>query len=513
MLRVLFFLGLLLAFQMQAIAEPVSMDEAVQDYQFQDFNIAKDKFETLLKDEPKNVSIHYYLGLTYQQLKQYDLALKHLEFAAQSDTPPEGIEKDLADLYLQSGYPEKAEPYYREAYMKKHNDGAAAMKYASILEKLGKTSKAKVIYQTFATQDGVYRNEALYHLGSIYSDYGSYSLAVKSFREVSPNSAYHDGATEYIGALEPATKASIYISAEGFYESNPDATSSSALAGTVGAVTRVRGSMGTTIIAKLDTPKLEINEHWRLGLGYLYYGTFYNKQFAKSNNFVGHFLTPMIHWQVSPSFGVELQADLQKFNFSQQRLSDNYGGTLTLKKQITDGEVSLAISGIEKKYNEAFNSAGTVVSLAYLNATSLNSTLSISKDIGKNALNASYSFAAEKTHNTQTPTLHQKALDSAYVQHTVAVADTIAIRESLGLLLSASFARKDYINTQTGQAFASVANKKFHVNTTMLNTSLNYAVTDKISMEVGAEYTKNTSIASEQANIDKRYFMNVSGSF
>ena len=513
MLRVLFVLGLFLSLQVQASAENVNIEDALQDYQFQDFNMAKDKFETLLKSNPKSISIHYYLGLTYQQLQQYDLALKHLEFAAQSDTPPEGIEKDLADLYLQSGYPEKAEPYYREAYMKKNSDGAAAMKYASILEKLGKTSKAKVIYQTFTTQDNTYRNEALYHLGSIYSDYGAYGLAVKSFKQVSSDSAYHDGATQYIEALESTTKASIYISAEGFYETNPDATSSSALAGTVGAVTRVRGSMGTTIIAKLDTPKLEINEHWRLGLGYLYYGTFYNKQFAKSNNFVGHFLTPMIHWQISPSFGVELQADLQKFNFSQQRLSDNYGGTLTFKKQITDGEISLALSGIEKKYNEAFNSAGTVVSLAYLNATSLNSTLSVSKDVGKNALSASYSFAAEKTHNTQTPTLHQKALDSAYVQHTIAVADTIAIQESLGLLLSASFARKDYINTQTGQAFASVVNKKFHVNTTVLNTSLNYAMTDQISLEVGAEYTKNTSIASEQANVDKRYFMNISGSF
>jgi tetratricopeptide (TPR) repeat protein len=514
MLRILFFLGLLLSFQAQVYAENTSIDKALQDYQFQDFEMAKDKFEVLLKTHPDDVLVHYYLGLTYQQLQQFNLAIKHLEFAAHSDSAPEGIEKDLAELYLQANQPEKAVDYYGKAYMQNQSDGAVAMKYASALESLGETSKAKSIYQTFAISDGKFQDEALYHLGSIYSDYGAYGLAVKSFKQVSSSSAYADGASQYIEALEPTIKPiSVYVSVEGFYETNPDSTSSSSLAGTSGTITKIRGSTGSTVIAKLDTAKLELNEHWRLGLGYLYYGTFYAKQFAKSNNFVGHFLNPMIHWQVSQTFSMELQADLQKFNFSQQKLSDNYGGTLTLRKKIEDGELSLALAGIEKRYNEAFNSSGTIVSLAYLNATSLSSTLSISKEVGINSLSASYAFAMERTHNNQTVILNQKASDSENIQHTISLADTIHIQDSLSLLLSGSYARKNYVNTQTGQAFASVKNAKFHVSTTVLNSTLSYAMTDKLSLDIGAEYTRNASIASEQANTDKRYFMTFSGSF
>jgi len=519
MLKVFVFILAILMLQNQANAIELTVQNALQDYQFQDFKDAKRKFEKLLVNSPDDVEIHYYLGLTYQQLGELEKAIQHLEITAKSDVAPVDIEKDLAELYLQAGHAAKAAPYYAKQYAAHKDDSVVAFKYASVLSAMGENSQAKAIYQRWAEagpQGDNSRDEALYNLGAIYSDYTAYASAIDLFHQIPEDSAYYDNAKAYIDALEPAVKpVSLYLSEEYFYETNPDSANSSTLSGAGVTTTKIRGSAGHTVIGKIDTAKLEFDEHWRVGLGYLFYGTFYGKNFAKVDNFVGHFLNPVIHYQASPSLSVVLQGDLQRFNFAQQKLSNNYGGTLTVQQLIPAGTLSLALSGMKKTYNEAFDSAGSVVSLAYLNSTSFTSVLSGDFNSELGSVTASYTFAAERTDNNQTAVLHDKALDSRYLQHTLALADTIQLQEHLSIALNGSFARKDYRHVQTGQAFPSVTGKKIHVATSIVGVRARVTIPglEAVALEIGAEYTRNESSATELSSLNKRYFVNLSGSY
>jgi len=491
-----------------------TVENAVQDYQFQDFEVAKDKFKTLLAADPNNVTLHYYLGLTYQQISQLELAIEQLEIVAKSDQAPTDIQKDLAELYLKAGYPKKAHTYYRQQYLSHITDGKVAMKYASILTAMHESSHAIGIYQ-YLLHKTEFQNQSLYFLGEIYSNYGAYGKAIDHFSQVKPSSAYADGAKEYLKALEPVVKPiSVYLSTELFYETNPDSASSSRLAGsTTNTVTQ--GSGGFTTIAKLDTAKWEANEHWRFGLSYLFYGVLYRQDFAKTNDFVGHFFNPVAHWQVNPTTSLTWQVDLQSFYFSHEKLSTNTGLTMQIQKNFEKGSLSLDLSGIKKSYTEHFGSAGNETSLAYLNALAASVSLKGSRMVGNHNLSGGYTLSREHTRNSQTSILSQKAADNQRIQHMIVFADQITFDNHWSLVFNGSYAYAPYRNIQSGQAYPSAIGKKIHVKTTVAGLKVSYVPTSLqfLTIELGAESTRNKSEATSLAYDNSHYALGFSGMF
>ncbi|MDX8388612.1 MAG: tetratricopeptide repeat protein [Ghiorsea sp.] len=497
-------------------AEPATtIDNAILDFQFQDFQAAEEKFRYLLAQEPESVSIHYYLGLTLQQTKHYDEAIQHLEIAAKSEQAPDSIRSDLAELYVQAGYPHKATSFYKERYLADVLNGQVAMQYAGVLNASGSDDEALKIYNYVIAHPSAELNQARYEKGVILSNLGSYGSAVEMFHQVDKSSPYDAGAKAYLESLEPVVKpVSAYVSTELFYETNPNAASSATLTGSSSQTTE-QGSNGLTAIIKLDTKKWELNPHWRFGLGYLYYGVFYGQDSAKSNDFLGHFLTPSVQWQINTTAYLSWQLDLQSFNYNHQKLSTNKGLTMEIHQRYDSGSVSLALAGINKAYTETYSSEGNEVSLAYLDARATTVTLKGTKNIGANSISMGYTFNRENTSNDQTLELYQKASDSQNIKQAISLADSFAFAGNWSVSLNGSYAKTDYGNVQSGTAFPSVSGKKVDVKTTVAGLRVAYVFTNlnDWTVSTGAEKTHNVSDATELAYDNIHYGLDFAGSF
>ncbi|MDQ6987240.1 MAG: tetratricopeptide repeat protein [Mariprofundaceae bacterium] len=454
----------ILAVAMPGQAHADLMQDAVMDYQFQDFKEAEKKFRKVLEQHPDDISAHYYMGLVLQQNGKLKEAIEHLELVKfkSKDTPVEGIDDALASAYSAAEMPEKALPIYKKKYAADKKDDANALAYAKALQSSGDIPAARVIYRTLIEKNSPQKDAARFQMAQSFVASKAYATAMGELKEIDAKSPYGPAAKSYMDALAPAVKPiSLYLSSEWYFHDNPGSASSSRLPGTTTAVTP--GSQGLTQIAALNTRAFEWTEKLKVKIAYLYYAMLHRTKKAKTNDFVGHFINPEITYQATKSINIALKGDIQFFYFAHQKLSFNSGGKLTTTWTDDRGD-NIALQGnfIAKNYTNHFFSAGastavlsTSTSLAYLDAKKIGIGISTSL-VGpdeKGSLSIEYAFNMERpTHtNSADANLAAKSSDSKFNEHAVRIDGSIPFPgkySQFSLLGNYSYSYRDYRNKQ-----------------------------------------------------------------
>jgi len=446
----------------KVLAEDSSLlNQSIEHFQFQDFEAAEKGFRQVIKSDPDNITAHYYLGLSLYQAGKAADALPHLEKVAGSKNPPKGVGKRLAGAYLAAGKPEKALPYYSEQFKASPDNEDIAFKYASSLQAAGREAEAAVIFRWLIDQKGKYTDASRYQLGTIHYGYSAYVSAVDMFESVDPASPYGKAANSYIGALSPMTRPfNVYLSTQGLYNDNPASSSSSLLGG---AGTNQGGSQGMVITGMVSSRALEISNRLQAKLAYLYYGTFYKKDFAKNSNFVGHFVNPSLTYSLTTKDKVELKGDVQFFYYNQQKLGKNYGATVTATHNFEAGHsANLHVAYLNKNHNANYLSGATATSLEYLDADNISAGVGgtvIASPDWAGSLTMDYTITDERNKSHADTTLNQKARDSRSRGHLISANLTLPLTGMLSrisIMGNASYSYTDYLNAQSGNVYADV---------------------------------------------------------
>lgn len=502
-----------LSFSGNALAADSSLlQQAIEHYQFQDFESAEKGLMQVLQSEPDNPTAHYYLGLALHQNGKAAEAVPHLEKAAQSDNPPEGIRQTLANAYLSAGQPEKALPYFQEQHQASPDDEAIAFQYASALQSAGREGESSAIYRSLIEKNGDYASGSRYQLGSTLTEFGAYSSAVEMFKAIDPKSAYGEAAKMYIEALNPVTRPlNTYASVEYFYNDNP-ASSSSTLTGTT---TTGGGSLGATFIAQVSTRAHQINDRLQAKLSYLYYGTFYAKTAAKDSDFVGHFINPSLNYHITAQDTIEIKGDVQFFYFNQQKLGTNYGGTITGTHNYKAGHSTNVHAGIiSKSHNSNYNIGGAIISLKYLDGLTWSAgaggTFTPSSDWGGN-LSVDYTFNDEHTKSNADATVNAKASDSRAREHSMKADLTLPLTGMLSrisVIGNVSYSYKSYLNSQSGNLYDDVTGSKITFASLTWGAKLQAALWKKYNLNLvaGLEKNKSRSHTSSLTYESNRYY-------
>ena len=505
-------------------AQPIKelLNEAVQDYQFQDFDEAETKFRSVINQAPGNQTAHYYLGVILLQKKKPEEAITFLEHVSKSPQRPSGIDKVLGQAYLAAGQPEKALPLYKRMMDQDPNNDANAFQYANTLKAVGDSNGAILIYQRLISEEGTHADSARYQLGQIYSDTGAYGSAVAQFEAVDEKSPYRGAANSYINALARTTRPlSIYLSGKYYYDTNPKSDTTLGTAGQGG------GSQATTWIGLLSTRQWEITPKLRTKASYMFYGKYHVQSFAQSSDFAGHFLNPQISYHPNKDLEYLLKLDLQRFNYNHQFLSNNIGATFTGTHNLTSQfSWNLHAAYLQKRHSESYVSNGTTTSLAYLDTNTSSfgggGTYTV-KDWG-GSLTVDYTFNNENTVETANvdATLANKARDGRAQEHAVRVNANIpfaGMLDRFSLAPSYSYSKKKYLNTQSGALYENTIPT---IATTKITSSIQtYGVKLKatvwkplgISASAGYEYTRGKSVAESLSYASRKYYGELSASY
>ncbi|MDX8396053.1 MAG: tetratricopeptide repeat protein [Mariprofundaceae bacterium] len=540
-----FFSILLLALCLAATpAHAASLDEllkdAIQDYQFQDNEEAKAKFNHILELAPGNIMSHYYLGTILMTEEKADQAIPHLEHVYNAPTPVAGIEAALAKAYDAAKKPKKALPIYKKLYDKDPTNDANAFQYAKALQAVDNIEQAKKMYTDLIEKKGKYADHARYQMGTLYTNGGSYATAVSMFKAIDPNSPYGGAAKQYMDALTPATKPiSLYVSGQYFYNDNVAGSSSTAKdIGAASTTSTSDGGQGWTVIAALNTRKFEATEQLRFKLGYLFYGMLYNSETGFSgNDFKGHFINPSVSFHPDPSLDFELKGDLQYFDYNHSLLSHNYGATFTASKRFKDTPHSANINAsyLQKFHTKTY--AGTT-SLAYLDAN--NYSFGFGGNLGTEwggTLTLSYKFSDDVPTNGSDKdiSLANKSRDNRSRSHTLSTSARIPFPEKtfgsyiskLTLAPSISYTKKNFLNKLTADTSytdvqgTSLQGTTVGSNSTTIGIELSasplkdYDPLKKynITLATGYEHSKSSSKATSLSTKSNKYYGTLSASF
>jgi len=515
----------LLAISMPGAAYADLMEDAVLDFQFQDFEQAENKFSQIVEKDPNNISAHYYLGMVLQQNGKPKEAISHLEFVMDKSktTPVAGIEDILASAYVAADMTEKALPIYKKKYEENKKDDAVALTYAKALQSSGDVQAARTIYQALIEKEGPQADAARFQMAQIFTDKKAYATAMEQLNEIDEESPYGDAAKSYKDALGEAVKPlSLYVSSEWFYNDN----ASTQVSDILGQGSTPVGSQGLTQIVALNTRAFEWTEDLGAKIGYLYYGMFHRAKAAKSSDFAGHFINPSLTMRTTPNTHVELKGDVQFFQFAHQRLSHNLGGTLTATWEDDVGnEASLHGSYMDKKHTTGFFSAGTSTSLAYLDARStglgLSGTLTDESD---RSLTVAYTFTMDRPTHTGSadPVLGPKSRDGKYNDQTVQIDASLPFTgwlSQLSLSGSASYSYKNYLNKQDAAGLNTDA-AGLYIKAISASYSANLEISDIVKIwgygigaSLGAEHSEAHSIASALTYKSNKYMGEISALF
>ncbi|MDX8392685.1 MAG: tetratricopeptide repeat protein [Mariprofundaceae bacterium] len=516
---------LFLAISMPQQAHADLMQDAVLDYQFQDFKAAEEKFSKVLEADPDNISAHYYMGLTLQQNDKAKEAVLHLErvLSASKDTPIAGIEDAMASAYVAAEMPEKALPIYKKKYEADKKDDAIALTYAKALQSSDDIPTARAIYRSLIEKNSAQKDAAYFQMAQSFVASKAYATAMDELKEIDPKSPYGPAAKSYMDALEPAIKPiSLYLSSEWFYNDNPGSAQASRLQSSTATVTP--GSQGLTQIASLNTRAFEITETLKAKVGYLYYAMLYRAKAAKSNDFVGHFINPEITYQITKDINLALKGDIQFFYFSHQKLSFNSGATLTGTWTDARGD-SLALHGsfLAKNNTNHFFSSGTTTSLAYLDARAIGLGLSASV-VGpdeKGSLSVDYAFNMERPTHTSDANidLAERSSDGKTNEHSVRVNGSIPMPgkySQFSINGNYSYSYKDHRNKQSGRLYSEITGQFLTAVSSTFGTSIQISDFVKIrdhgiSASFGYEHSKSHATAPSLSYKNNKYMGSISG--
>ncbi|MES0370778.1 MAG: tetratricopeptide repeat protein [Mariprofundaceae bacterium] len=505
-------------------AQPIKelLDEAIQDYQFQDFDIAETKFRSIINQAPGNVSAHYYLGVILTRAGKFDEAIKYLEHVANAPVSIAGIDQALAQAYTGANQFKMALPLNKKLYESNPESDPHAFQYALTLQKTGAGEDAKALYRQIISRNSSYAAVARYQIGEMLYNEGAYVSAVKEFEAIDPNSPYGDAAKAYIDALKPVTRPlNVYLSTEYFYNDNVNSGGAQRL-GT--APVDSLGSQGTTLIGAVNSRQFEISSRFRLKLGYLYYGILHTQNNgAKNNDFIGHFINPEISFHPNRKMNFKLKGDLQFFNFGHQKLSNNYGATLTATRHLESrqGSANLHAAYLKKSYTDVFTSSGTTQSLTYLDANtwSVGAGGSYTGKEWPVSLTLDYTFNLERTIDNETVNTESiKAQESASTEHAVTADVTIpftGVLSRLSLLGNVNYSRKNYDNVQNRQLYTDVVSKKVDVNMLIWGVKAQVSLWSKFGLtgSLGYEQTRSSSNTASLTYESRKYFGQISAAY
>ncbi|MDX8389023.1 MAG: tetratricopeptide repeat protein [Mariprofundaceae bacterium] len=495
------------------------LEQAIEDYNFQDYDVAREKFEEVLATEPNNISAHYYLGVLFKHQGALDKAIEHLEIVAAVSPKPEGVDKALAEAYMAAKAYEKGLPFYRQQYQSNPDNEVDALQYGKALQQSGEDDMAVEVYQALIEGGGKYADPARYQLGQIYSTKQAYVTAVELFRAIDPTSPFGGVASSYIDALSPMTRpVSFYLSGEYFHNTNPSSTSASLInQGDTGSA-----SNGATIMGSVSSRGMEIGDRFTGKLSYLYYGTFYSDEEAKTNDFYGHFFNPMLSYLPSNRLKIDLKGDVQIFNYNRQKLSDNLGATLTATWKLDHGR-SINVSGsyLNKRYSTTYQAdAETNISLAYLDAANISVGVGtvLAMQGWNGSLKLGYKFGDERVSNEGDIELGSKASDSRYREHAIradASQSFSGMFSRLTLMANLGLTYKNYLNEQSGQTYPDAAGELVNARTLSAGVRLQGLIwkAAALNLAMGAERTRSYSTADSLDYVSNRYFAQLTSSF
>ncbi len=509
-------------------AEPVQdigalLGEAIEDINFQDFDIAERKLTQVLQVEPENPYAKYYMASLLTQTKRAKEAVPYLESIKDSANLFPDYQRLLASTYMAAGTPEKAIPIYKAMLEENPLDEENMFQYANALEQNGEYNRAMAYYHQLIKTDSAYADAAHFQLANIMMIFGANRHANEQFGRIADTSAYAATVKAYQTSLAPALKPfGLYLSAEYFVNDNPGSASSTYAKGAVPQAAP-QSSAGQTWVASLSSAAWEINYKLQTKFAYTYYTTLYRESFAKSNDFTGHFFAPTLTYAFSPQLKLEGKIDYQILNLGEYNLSHNYGGALNLRYTAKDSLSSwyASISYIRKRYNQAFGDVGAKVNMQYLDANS--PTLGaggyiIYSDAGA-MFSMDYSLLFERTLTNTNAVLNEKAQDSVFREHSLSLnhhlpLDTIS--QGLSFDVSAGYTFRNYLNPQSGTSLPSIKpGNYFTAQTTTASAKIQYGMGTAYNLNVvlGYDWTKATSQATELSYDQTRYYTQLSGSF
>jgi hypothetical protein len=463
------------------------------------------------------------MGSLLSQTKRAIAAIPYLESVKDfSDLFPD-YQHLLTSTYMSAGMPKKAIPIYKAMLEKNPFDSENIFQYANALEQSGEYDYAIVYYHQLTKENSSYADAANFQLGNIMMLFGANRHANALFSHIADTSAYASTAKKYQVSLAPALKPfNLYLSTEYFINDNPGAASSTYAKGAVPQAV-AKSSAGQTWVASLSSASWEINYRLQTKLAYTYYTTSYRENFAKSNNFTGHFFAPTLTYAFSPQLKLESKFDYQVFNLGEDNLSNNYGVALNLRYNAKDNLSSwyTSLSYMRKRYNHAFGSVGAKVDMQYLDANS--PTIGAGGYIVYSdyyaVLSIDYSLLFERTLKNTNAVLNEKAQDSVFREHNLSInhhlpLDTIS--QGLSFDVSMGYTYRNYLNPQSGTSLPSIKpGNYFTAQTTTVNTKIQYDIGTAYNLSVilGYDWVKASSQATELSYAQTRYYTQLSGSY
>ncbi len=497
------------------------LGEAIEDINFQSFDEAERKLKQVLAAEPNNPYAMYYMGSLLIQTKRAAEAIPYLEYSVQSEPRFEGDEKLLASAYMGANLPEKALPIYRSLFDKEPENEEYTFLYAQALEKSGETDFALKLYGKLIANKGAYADASIFQTGVIVVNLGAYKHASTTFRHINAKSAYGDAAASYISSLKPATKPiSLFVSYEYFYNDNPGSVTSTYAKGAV-VQAPPKGSTGGTAIASFSTSAWEISERLQTRLAYTVFDTAHTETIAQSNDVTGHFITPSMTYAFSSGLKLEIKPEYQIINLGKYNLSNNYGGTLTLRYNTPDRMKNgyINASFFRKYYNENFGEAGATVNMQYLDSNSpmLGTGGSMVYSSLNSVFSVDYSLLLERTLDNTNAVLNEKAQDSVFREHSLTLSNHLPLDNILkesSLDVSAAYIFRNYLNPQSGTSLPSIKPGNYlTASTTKASVKFLGKLWRELNFTIGFDWAKATSHATELTYAQNRYFGQLSYSF
>lgn len=489
------------------------LQEAIKQHDAGDYPAAEKKLARVLDAEPENQVALYYMGMALYGQNRIAEAIDWLEKAAAGQQTIEGLGAFLAGLYIAEGQPGKALAYYEREYRSDSAREPIAYGYAWCLKGLGRPDEAKPIFRRLVDAGGGTADASRYELGAILVEEGAYVSATAQFKSIPADSPYAEAAAAYIESLAPFVRPlSFYGSLEYFYDDNPASSSSDQL----GQQARVDSSPGAAITLMANTRRYEFAEDWAAKLQYLFYGLYYSNANASAYDFVSHSLDPGLRWHADRFLNLTLSASLRASWFGGQDYSSAAGGNLV-------GEwtgwfkrpVKMHAAYTRTRYTDAYESAGGVSSLAYLDADTWAIGVGTDLAFGKSSLNLDYTFSYENTLNKDDPVFGIWAADSRFRMHTLTSSLLWPLNNRLrGLffIASANYSRRLHPAIQSGELYPSVAGQRLRIDLLMLSAKLQVSLWKKadVNLSLGVERTASNSAATVFDYVRNRYILQIS---
>lgn len=306
----------------------------------------------------------------------------------------------------------------------------------------------------------------------------------------------------------------IYGSVEYFFDTNPAAISIRTI--------QIRGvspgSHGYDLYGDVSSRAFKPLDKLGFGLGFSYSSTFFVRQEARSldsavyNPYVNISFTPL------PTLEFTLRGDISFNYFDRNRISNDYGGTLT-GTWYSEGGQSLNIHGglRKERFSDAFNDrAGG--SLRYQDAWNRSLGLGgyLFEPESNISLNLDYTFTDHRTYmDPRFRGLSRKARDSRYSEHAAYGALSVPLKgvmSRFSLDGSVSYAYRDHLNRQSGLLYPSVRRQFMKVIVLTLDGRLNAVLWEPagLTLSLGISETTSRSHSRESNYVETRYYAQLS---